>query len=101
MAPRAAAGFKPSDTIPRPVYRAAARTVTRVLIPACLALLAVALLEVVRTGDLLSLQLAAGTVLVLTMPGTLIATEAVARLRVDGTIRRMERELRALEQHRS
>lgn len=86
-----------SDAIPGPVYRAAARTVTRALVPACLALLAVALLEVATTGNVLSLQVAAVTVLVVVMPGTLIATEAVARFRVDGTIRRMERELRATD----
>jgi len=97
MAHPAAVGITPSDTIPRPVYRAAARTVTRVLVPACLALLALALLEVVSSGDLLSLQLAALTVLLVTMPGTLIATEAVARLTVDRTLRRMERELRVVD----
>jgi len=94
MASPAALGCTPSDTIPRPVYRAAARTVTRVLVPACLVLIALSLLEVVTTGSLLSLQLASLTVLLVTMPGTLIATEAVARLKVDGTLRRMERELR-------
>lgn len=83
----------PSDAIPAPVYRAAARTVTRVLVPACLVLLALALLEVVTSGELLSLQLAAVTVLVVTVPGALVATEALARLRMDGTLRRMERDL--------
>ncbi len=97
MAHPTAVGYRPTDTIPTTVYREAARTVTRVLVPAALALLALAVLEVATTGDLLSLQLAAVTVLVVTMPGTLIATEAVARLRVDGTIRRMERDLRAAD----
>ena len=97
MAHLTAAGTRAADIVSSPVYRDAARSVTRVLVPACLVLLALALLEVVSTGDVLSLQLAAFAVLVLTMPGTLIATEAVARLRVDRTIRRMERGLRAVD----
>lgn len=94
MALPLAAGRTPVDAVPPAVHRAAARTVTRALVPACLTLLALAVLEGVTTGDLFSLQLAALTVLVVTVPGSFIATEAVARFRMDGTLRRMERDLR-------
>lgn len=93
MARPPAVGFRPSDTVPAAVYRAAARRVTRVLVPAAAVLLALALLEAVTTGQLVPLQLAAAAVLLATVPGSLVATEAVARLTVDGTIRRMDREL--------
>ncbi len=83
----------PSDAIPRPVYRSAARTVVRVMVPAQLVLLALALVEVVTSGNALPLQLAATTVLLTTLPGMIMATEAVARVRVDGILRRMERDL--------
>lgn len=81
------------DAVPGSIYRAAARTVTRVLVPAYVVMVALAVLEVVTTGSALTLQLVAVTLLVATLPGMLIAVEAVARYRVDGTLRRMDREL--------
>ena len=94
MAHPTAVGYRPSDTVPAPVYRAAARRVTRVLVVFALVMLALGVLEAATTGSLVPLQLAAASVLVATVPGTLVATEAVARLSIDGTLRRMDRELR-------
>ena len=81
------------DDVPAAVHRAAARTVVRVLVPLQGALLALGAVEVASTGQALPLQLAAVAVLVTTLPGTVIATEAVARFRYDGALRRMEAQL--------
>ena len=87
-------GTRPrTDAVPASVYRAAARSVTQVLVPSYAVLVAMAVLEAAIADSALSLQLAAVTLIVVTVPGTLIATEAVARFRLDGTLRRMAREL--------
>ena len=91
--PAAARTQPPADAVPASVYRAAARSVTRVLVPCYVVFLALATLESVTSGSAVSLQLAALTCLVVTLPGTLVAAEAVARMRLDGTLRRMAREL--------
>lgn len=79
--------------VPAAVHRTAARTVIRWLVPLQVALVGLGVVEVATSGEVLPLQLAALAVLVSTLPGTLIATDAVARYRIDGTLRRMELEL--------
>lgn len=81
------------DVVPAALHRAAARTVVRFLLPAQAALLGLGVIEVADTGQALPLQLAAAAVLLTTLPGTVIATEALARFRYDGALRRMEAQL--------
>lgn len=83
----------PADAVPASVYRSAARSVTRVLVPCYVVFLAVAVLESVMAGSAQSLQLAAVALLVVTLPGSLLAADALARMRLDDTLRRMAREL--------
>lgn len=91
--PSAARARPPVDAVPASVYRAASRSVTRVLVPCYVVLLALAVLESVMAGSAQSLQLAAVALLVVTVPGSVLAADALARLRLDGTLRRMAREL--------